>query len=62
VFREKYKRIFTPNSGWYKKITRRTLQEYRREHIIAYIELKGKILYKESDIQKLLSRNYHKAF
>ena len=44
------------------KITRRTLQEYRREHIIAYIELKGKILYKESDIQTLLSRNYHKAF
>lgn len=41
------------------KISRRTLQEYRNEGRIAYIQLGGKIIYKESDIERLLKAGYH---
>ena len=33
------------------KVSRRTLQDYRNEGRIAYIQLGGKILYRESDIR-----------
>jgi excisionase family DNA binding protein len=44
------------------KLSRRTLQDYRTEGKIPYIHLGGKILYRESDVQKLLESNYNKAF
>ena len=44
------------------KISRRTLQEYRNQGVISYIQLGGKILYRESDLQKLLEQNYYPAF
>lgn len=44
------------------KLSRRTLQDYRTEGKIPYIHLGGKILYRESDVQKLLEINYNKAF
>jgi excisionase family DNA binding protein len=44
------------------KLSRRTLQDYRTEGKIPYIHLGGKILYRESDVQKLLEVNYNKAF
>lgn len=43
------------------KISRRTLQEYRNEGRIPYIILGGKVLYKESDIEKTLRDGYRKA-
>jgi len=43
------------------KISRRCLQDYRNQGRIPYIQLGGKILYKASDIEKLLEDNYHKA-
>lgn len=43
-------------------ISRRALQEYRSQGILSYIKLGGKILYKESDINKLLSSTYHEAW
>lgn len=43
------------------KVSRRTLQEYRNERQIAFIELRGKTLYRESDIEKMLQRYYKKA-
>lgn len=43
------------------KISRRCLQDYRDQGRIAYIQLGGKILYKVSDIEKLLEDNYHEA-
>lgn len=43
------------------KVSRRTLQEYRNERQIAFIELRGKTLYRESDIEKMLDRNYRRA-
>ncbi len=42
-------------------ISRRTLQGYRTERIIPYIIFGGKSLYKETDIEQLLSENYLKA-
>lgn len=42
------------------KLSRRTLQEYRRQGILPYIILCGKTLYPESEIQALLTGNYRK--
>lgn len=43
------------------KVSRRTLQEYRTERKIPYIVFGGKVLYRESDIEKMLAENYRKA-
>ena len=43
-------------------MSRRTLQDYRNTGMIAYYQLGGKILYKESDIERMLAANYRKAF
>ena len=43
------------------KISRRCLQDYREQGRIPYIQLVGKILYRQSDIEKLLEENYHPA-
>lgn len=43
-------------------ISPRTLQDYRNNGIIAYYQLGGKILYKESDIERMLAANYREAF
>ena len=43
------------------KVSRRTLQEYRNERQISFIELRGKTLYRESDVKKMIERNYRKA-
>ena len=43
------------------KISRRTLQDYRTQGRIAYIQLVGKILYKESDIEKMLESGYQES-
>lgn len=40
-------------------ISKRTLQEYRDAGIIPFIKLPGKILYKESDVLKLLEKHYY---
>ena len=44
------------------KISRRTLQDYRTMGQISYYQLGGKILYRESDIQKMLEDNYRKSY
>ena len=44
------------------KVSRRTLQDYRNEGRIAYIQLGGKILYRESDIERMLNDGYRPAF
>ena len=43
------------------KVSRRTLQDYRNEGRIAYIQLGGKILYRESDIERMLNDGYRSA-
>ena len=44
------------------KVSRRTLQDYRNEGRIPYIQLGGKILYRESDIEKILLDGYRSAY
>lgn len=41
------------------KVSRRTLQQYRSEGRIPLIKFGGKSLYRESDIQKILEKNYY---
>jgi len=44
------------------RLSRRTLQDYRDQGRIPYCQLGGKILYRESDIQKVLDAGYRKVF
>ena len=44
------------------KVSRRTLQDYRNEGRIAYIQLGGKVLYRESDIERMLVDGYRTAY
>lgn len=44
------------------KISRRALQEYRNDGKIPYYQIGAKILYKESDIKKVLETHYRKAY
>ena len=39
-------------------INRRTLQDYRDRKIIPYMQFAGKILYKASDLERILEENY----
>ena len=39
-------------------ISPRTLQDYRDRGIIPYTQFAGKILYKESEIERILKNNY----
>jgi hypothetical protein len=44
------------------KICRRSLQDYRNEGRIPYIKLGGKILYRSSNVEKLLEEGYRDKF
>ena len=48
-------------SAWLK-VSRRTLQDYRNNGMVAYYQLGGKILYKESDIEKMVMSGYRNAY
>ncbi|MFC0425176.1 helix-turn-helix domain-containing protein [Chryseobacterium scophthalmum] len=39
-------------------ISKRTLQQYRDDKILPYVQVGGKIIYKESDIMTVLEKNY----
>lgn len=43
-------------------ISLRTLQDWRDTGKIAYIQIIGKVLYKESDVRQLLEDNYYIIF
>lgn len=44
------------------RLSSRTLQDYRDKGLIAFYKLEGKILYKMSDIHKMLENNYFDAW
>ena len=44
------------------KLSKRTLLEYRNSGKIPYYQIGGKILYRESDIERLLAENHKDAF
>jgi excisionase family DNA binding protein len=39
-------------------ISKRTLQQYRDDRILPYIQIGGKIIFKQSDILRALDKNY----
>ena len=43
------------------KVSRRSLQQYRDSGLLAFTRLGGKILYRSSDIEKLLDGCYREA-
>ena len=44
------------------KVSRRSLQDYRNNGTIPFIRLGGKILYRRSDIERVLENNYTASF
>ncbi len=44
------------------KISRRSLQDYRNQERIPYIKLGGKILYRSSDVERMLKKGYRNEF
>ena len=44
------------------RISRRTLQDYRNDGRISYVMLGGKVLYRESDLERMLDDAYRPAF
>ena len=44
------------------KVSRRTLQVYRNDGVIPYVLLSGKVLYRESDLERVLESCYHPAY
>lgn len=44
------------------KLSQRSLQDYRNEGRIPYVKLGCKILYRSSDIEKLLEEGYRETF
>ena len=43
------------------RVSPRALRDYRNEGILPYIRMKGNILYRESDIEKVLKSHEHKT-
>lgn len=42
------------------RVSPRALRDYRNEGILPYIRMKGNILYRESDVERVLKDNEHK--
>jgi len=42
-------------------VSKRTLQDYRDMGLLGYVQLPGKIIYRESDVEKFLEDNYRKV-
>ena len=55
---------FLSNNEVSKKlnVSLRTLQEWRDTGLIPFIQIKGKIIYRQSDIDKLLQKHYFKSW
>ena len=43
-------------------VSLRTLQEWRDTGLIPFIQIKGKIIYRQSDIDKLLQKHYFESW
>lgn len=43
------------------RVSPRALRDYRNDGLLPYIRMKGNILYKESDIEKVLKAHEHKT-
>ena len=58
------KDIFLDNQEFLQlmNISKRTAQTWRDSGVISYSQIGSKIYYRMSDVQKLLDKNYKKAF
>ena len=43
------------------RVSPRALRDYRNDGVLPYIRMKGNILYKESDIEKVLKNHEHRT-
>ena len=43
-------------------VSLRTLQEWRNTRLISFIQIKGKIIYRQSDIDNLLQKHYFESW
>ena len=43
-------------------ISKRTAQTWRDEGVVSFSQIGSKIYYRMSDVEKLLEKNYNKAF
>lgn len=44
------------------KISRRSLQDYRNNGVLPFIQLPGKVLFRESDIKKVLEERFRATY
>lgn len=44
------------------KISRRSLQDYRNNGILPFIQLPGKVLFRESDIKRVLEERFRPSY
>ncbi len=44
------------------RLSTRTLQDWRDNGVISYIQISGKVLYRQSDILKLLEDNFEESW
>ena len=49
-------------NGIESNVSLRTLQEWRDTGLIPFIQIKGKIIYRQSDIDKLLQKHYFESW
>lgn len=58
------KDIFVDNQEFLQlmNISKRTAQTWRDEGVVSFSQIGSKIYYRMSDVEKLLERNYRKAF
>lgn len=42
------------------RVSSRAMRDYRNSGLLPYIRMKGGIVYKESDIERVLQKHYHK--
>lgn len=55
------KQLMTDGGATVLRVSPRALRDYRNEGFLPYIRMKGNILYKESDIEKILKSREHNA-
>jgi hypothetical protein len=58
------KDIFVDNQEFLQlmNISKRTAQTWRDEGVVSFSQIGSKIYYRMSDVEKLLEKNYNKAF
>lgn len=61
---KKPKDVFVDNQEFLQlmNISKRTAQTWRDEGVVSFSQIGSKIYYRMSDVEKLLEKNYNKAF